>query len=474
MDTVKQNGTALEEKKVSKPPRGKLDMTNGPFIKKLILFAVPLILTGLLQSFYNAADLAVVGRFDGEIALAAVGSTGALTNLILGLFMGLSVGAGVMVAHQMGAMRYRAVERVVHNAVLIAAILGLVVGMIGFVGAPYFLRMMDTPDTVIKDATLYLRIIFCGVPASMLYNYCASMLRSTGDTKRPLIYLAISGLVNVALNLILVCFFSMGVAGVAIGTIASQYLSAAMILVYMHRTDGVMHFSFRKLGLRKNIMKQMLNIGIPSGIQGVLFSLSNVMIQSSINRFGDVVMAGNSAAANLEGFVYVAMNAMYQATLTFVGQNVGAKQYKNIKKVLFGSLLWVTVIGVASGCFILLFDDFFTGLYITDGAAKEAATTRLFLILPVYFMCGIMEVLGGALRGMGKSMTTMIKSLIGACALCIVWCNLIFVIFEEPKITHIYFSYPVSWLLVILLHIVFFVISYRKLAHPKNIEDRLS
>ena len=438
-----------------------VNMTEGPFLKKIIVFVVPLMLTGLLQCFYNAADLAVIGRFRGELALAAVGSTGALTNLIVGLFMGLSAGVGVVVAYYMGAQRYKTVSRVVHNSILIAAILGVFVMGIGMVLAPVLLRWMDTPETVLEGAVLYIRIIFCGVPASMMYNYCASMLRSTGDTKRPLIFLSISGIVNVLLNLLLVAVFGMGVEGVAIATITSQYLSAVMILVYLAKNDGVLKFSFRKLHLNKLIIKKILAIGIPSGIQASLFSLSNVMIQSSINYFGDVVMAGNAAGGNLEGFVYIAMNSMYQAALTFVGQNVGAKKYKNIKRITLYCVICATVIGVTVGGIILLFGEFFVGIYASEPDVIAAGLTRNWSILPFYWMCGIMEVLCGSIRGMGKSMTTMVISLIGACALRVVWCQTLAVWFRDVRV--VYMCWPVSWVIVIAANIIALIYFYRQM-----------
>ncbi len=466
------DGTAEQAfgEKDSLPKRNKkhLNMTEGPFLKKIVIFVIPLILTGLLQSFYNAADLAVVGYFRGEIALAAVGSTGSLTNLIVGLFMGLSVGAGVVVAHSMGALKYRRVNKTVHSAVLLAGILGVFVAVVGIVFAPQLLRMMDTPDSVIEYSVLYIRIIFCGVPASMIYNYCASMVRSTGDTKHPLIFLAVSGLLNVVLNLVMVVGFGFGVEGVAIATIASQYLSAVMILVFMARSDGCLQFCIKRLRFHRPLIKKMLYIGIPSGIQGSLFSLSNVMIQSAINGFGDTIMAGNTAASNLEGFVYIAMNAVYQASLTFVGQNVGAKTYRNIKKITILCLCSVVVLGLTTGGVILFFREFFVGLYAPGNAVvTEVAVTRLFSILPVYFLCGMMEVLAGAIRGMGKSVTTMVISLLGACAFRIVWVKTIFLV-APKEISWIYLSYPISWLLVIVFDVLFLVYYYRKLVRQKE------
>ena len=447
--------------------RRELNMTEGPFLKKIVLFLIPLVLTGLLQTLYNAADLVVVGRFRGELALAAVGCTGALTNLIVGLFMGLSVGAGVLVAHGIGANDRERVQKVVHNSVLLAAVLGVVVAVVGFIFAPQLLRLMDTPETVLASATLYLRIILCGVPASMLYNYCASMVRSTGDTKHPLIFLTVSGLVNVGLNLILVVIFGMGVDGVAIATIASQYLSAGMILVFMMRSDSWVRFSPRKLGVDGKIVGKILYIGVPSGIQGCLFSFSNVLIQSSINSFGDVVMAGNAAASNIEGFVYIAMNAVYHASLTFVGQNMGAKKYKNIKRITLLCAICAVVIGLSTAGIFFLFRRFFVGLYVSGNEAVAAAAyVRMSYIMLTYFLCGIMEVLCGTMRGMGKSISAMVISLLGACVFRIVWLETIFKIF--PKIECVYLSYPISWTLTILAYIVCLIVYYRRLVRPKN------
>jgi len=451
-----------------------MNMTEGPFLKKIVLFVIPLIFTGLLQSFYNAADLAVVGYFKGELALAAVGSTSVFHGLIVGLFMGLSVGAGVVVANSMGALKYQRVNKIIHSAVLLAGILGVLVAAVGIIFAPQFLRMMDTPDSVIEYSVLYIRIIFCGAPASMVYNYCASMVRSTGDTKHPLIFLLSSGLLNVILNLVMVAGFGFGVEGVAIATIASQYLSAVMILVFMARSEGCLKFSFRKLRFHRLLIKRMLYIGIPSGIQSSLFALSSVIIQAAINSFGDTIIAGNTAASNLENFVYIAMNAVYQASLTFVGQNVGAKTYKNIKKITVLCLCSVTVLGVAVGGIILLFREFFVGLYAPGNAMVTAvAIARLFIILPSYFLCGGQEVLAGALRGMGKSVTTMVISLFGVCVFRIVWVKTIFLV-APREISWIYLSYPISWLLVILFDVVFLVYYYRKLVRSeKDVESRV-
>ncbi len=438
-----------------------VDMTKGPFLKKIILFAIPLIFTGVLQQLYNAADLIVVGMFDGQVALAAVGATGSLTNLVIGLFLGLSVGAGVAVAHHIGERREDEVKKVVHTSVLLSLILGIVIAVIGYILAPTLLAWMGTPENVIVYSTLYIRIIFMGFPAQMVYNYAASMLRSAGDAKRPLIFLAISGLVNVGLNLLLVAVFRMGVAGVAIATISSQYLSAIMIMIYMMRTDGAMHLSLRELRLHSSKVKKILYIGIPSGIQGTLFSLSNVLIQSSINSFGDTVMAGSAAGSNLEGFVYIAMNAMYHVSLTFVGQNVGARAYHNIKKILLYCAAVVTVLGLSLGAMIYIFHEPLVNLYAPDNpAVMAAALDRLRVIMFTYFLCGLMETLCGGLRAMGKSITSMVISLCGACAFRILWLATVFQWVNTP--TSIYLSYPVSWAITNLTMVIFLVIAVRR------------
>ena len=460
----------------------EVNLTERPFLKKIILYIIPLVLSGLLQCLYNAADLVVVGRFKGPGALAAVGTTGSLTNLVLGLFMGLSVGAGVVVAHHIGALEYKKVSRVVHSAISLSLVLGVVMGVVGFIFSRTFLSWMGATDSAefdtLTQATLYLRIIFCGVPASFVYNYCASIVNATGETKKPLLFLAVSGAVNLLINIVLVALCGMGVEGVAIGTIAAQYLSAILILIYMRRLDTCIKFSFKNLCFDISSIKRMLVIGIPSGIQGTLFSVSNVLIQSSINSFGDWVMAGSAAAANLEGFVYTAMNAVYKASLTFAGQNMGAKKYNNIKLILLQTITCASVIGLLCGAVVILFRNFFVGLYVTpDGITEEvyrqsvnAAMTRIWCILPVYFLCGIMESFCGVLRGMGKSTATMIFSLIGACALRVLWIETVFK-YLMPIPEGIYLSYPVSWVVVILLDLIYFIWYYRKLRREKPLNE---
>jgi putative MATE family efflux protein len=442
--------------------RSTVANTDGRgYFKKIFLFSIPLMLTGILQSLYSTADLIVVGRFDGELALAAVGSTGSLTNLILGLFMGLSVGAGVCVAHGIGAKRYDDVQKTLHTAIATAVILGVFIGIVGYILAPQMLHLMDTPDDVIDMASTYIRIIFLGAPAAVLYNYCASMLRSAGDSKRPLIFLAVSGLVNVVLNIVLVAGAKMGVAGVAIGTISSQIVSAILIMIYFCRTSGVLNFSIRKLKIHKDKLLKILKIGIPSGIQGSLFSFSNVIIQSSINSFGSIVMSGSSASANIEGFYYVAYNAFYHATLTFVGQCVGAKKFGHIKKIVLYSiannLIFATVL-ITIG---LVFKDVLLGLYVPDNAEVMAAASQRFMVLVIpYFLCGFMEIGSGTLRGMGRSVTSAVICLIGACMFRIVWISTVFEYVRVPEC--IYISFPISWFVTSVVLFIFSAIAVKK------------
>lgn len=439
----------------------EMDMTEGPLLKKIIIFSLPLVLTGLLQCLYNAADLVVVGHFEGHIALAAVGSTGALTNLIVGLFMGLSVGAGVCAAQYIGAREYERVSKVLHTAIVTSVLVGVIVAMFGIIFAPHLLRLMETPENVIEYATLYIRIIFCGVPVSLLYNYCAAVLRASGDTKHPLIFLTVSGILNVFLNLILVVFFGLGVAGVAIGTIAAQALSAIMIVTYMARSESYLRIDFRKLGISRKYLFRMMAIGIPSGINSCFFALSNVVVQSSINSFEDVVMAGNSASQNIEGFLWVAMDSVAQAAITFAGQNVGAKKYERLGKVISRGMIAVSCVWAVMASLTLLLRYPLVGLYAKENPEViQAAINRLMIIVPTYLICGNMGIVTGTLRGMGRSTASMVLTLVGVCGVRILWVNTIFQVFNTPM--SIYISYPVSWFISLAGNFIAFMIVYKR------------
>ena len=438
-----------------------VDMTQGPFLKKMIAFAIPLVISGLLQSLYNAADLVIVGRYRGDVALAAVGSTGAISTLTVGLFMGLAVGAGVSVAHHIGAKELYEVKKVVHSSLLISAILGVIIAVAGFFAAEGLLRWMDTPETVIAHAALYMKIIFLGVPASMVFNYAAAMIRSAGDSRRPMIFLAISGLANVLLNVIFVKYFGMGVDGVAIATIVSQYLSAAMSLAYLFKTSGPLRISMKNMRLDWQKVKKILYIGVPSGLQTSLFSFSNVLIQSSINSFGESVVAGTAASSNIESFLYVAMNAIYHVSLTFIGQNAGARKFKNIRRLTAYSAMIVSVIGIGMGLLLILLRYPLLGLYVSTPEAMDAALQRFMIIVPTYFLCGLMDVFCGGLRALDRSVSAMIISLIGACGLRILWIETVFKLNPSPQ--SVFISYPVTWLITASCHLLFMIFTARKL-----------
>lgn len=466
-----------------KPPKKRLDMTEGPVVGKVARFAVPLILTGILNLLYNAADLIVVGRFTGSDALAAVGATGSLNNLLINIFIGISTGAGVVAAQCFGAKEDDEVNKVLHTSVITAVCGGFLLMAIGLLFAKPLLTLMGTPSSILDQSALYMNIIFLGVPGNLTYNYCASVLRSSGDTKRPLLFLAISGAVNVTLNLILVIVFHLGVAGVAIATIISQYLSAVMILFYLSRQSGALRFSLKHLKFNGGKFRQILAVGIPCGIQGSLFSISNVLIQSSINGLDEllvggsgIVVAGNSAGANIEGFVYTSMNALYQACVTFTGQNVGARKPERILRVLGACLFVLFVVYAVVGGVVMIFREQLLSLYV-DSAEQNAAEViaygvrRIAIVCSTYFLCGSMDVIVGSLRGMGKTLTPAIVSLLGACGLRIVWIYTVFRYWHTLE--SLYISYPVSWLVTATVQFILCVVVQKQM--KKRVEqERLS
>lgn len=433
----------------------KMNTKERSLTGQIIRYIVPLMLTGILQLLYNAADNVVVGRFDGSNALAAVGSTGALVNLILNVFMGLSVGTAVAVAHDYGANDHEGVQKTVHTSIFISIFCGVIVGVFGCLCSGTFLKWMGTPDDVLPLSTTYLAIYFLGTPASLIYNFGASILRSVGDTKRPLFFLTLSGFINVALNLVFVIVLHMSVAGVALATIISQYVSMVMIIVCLICEKSCCHLDFRKLRIHRDKLQKIIRVGLPAGIQGSVFSISNVVIQSSVNSFGSLVMAGNTAAAQLEGFAYTAMNSVYHAALTFVGQNMGAKKYHMINKVVFRCFIVVMVIGIGVGTLMFSFAEPLLKIYLpNDPDAIPYGITRLtYLIIP-YFLCGTMEVMVGGQRGMGMSIVPMITSLVGSCLLRVIWVMTIFAAFRSLPV--LYLSYPISWFLTTAAHTFFY------------------
>lgn len=428
----------------------EMDMTAGSILPKILLFSVPLILSSILQLMFNAADLIVVGKFDGQNALAAVGSTGALINLIVNLFLGLSVGANVVIARYIGAGNYKEASEAVHTSVAVSVLGGIVLAVFGYFLAGTLLVWMDSPERVLPLATAYMEIYFIGMPFNMLYNFGSAVLRSVGDTRRPLIYLAIAGVVNVVLNLVFVILFGMGVRGVALATIISQGISAVLVLLCLIRSHGAIHVELRRLRVVPKQVVELARIGVPAGLQGVFFSLSNVLIQSTVNGFGEIVVAGNTVSSNIEGFIYVAMNALHQAAITFTSQNVGARMYRRVRKVCVRSVMAVTAIGLFLGLVALMFQGFFLGIYSDDAEVIAAAEIRLRIIAPTYFLCGIMDVLCGAMRGLGSTILPMVVSLLGACAFRILW--IYTVLPFDHSLTMLYISYPVSWIITALVH----------------------
>ena len=441
--------------------RYSLDMTNGPFLKKILIFSVPLMLTGLLQIAYNTADVIVVGRFVGKEALAAVGSTGSLVNLFLNVFLGLSMGSGVTVARHIGENNEKKVHDCVHTAILLSAICGVFVGILGFFGSSGMLRLMNAPEDVIDLATLYLKIYFLGSPGLLAYNFGAAIVRSTGDTKRPLYILTFSGLINVVLNLILIIVFHMGVSGVAIATIVSQYVSAFLILLYLSKMPNACKLKLNELGFDKAELKSILRLGLPAGIQNSLFSVSNVVIQSTVNSFGSVAMAGIAAGSNFDSYVYTCTNAVAQTTMTFSSQNIGAKKYSNIGRVYRHCLILTIVIGVVMGGAGCLFAEQIVGLFSDEADVVAIGADRLLLVMPFYFFCSLMDVAASQIRGMGKSFEPMIVSLLGACGIRIFW--IYFILPLNKTLTNLYWAYPVSWAITFFAQFIMYFILINKM-----------
>lgn len=436
-----------------------IDMTQGPFFRKILLFALPLAASSILQLLFNAADVVVVGRFAGSTALAAVGSNGSLINLLVNLFVGLSVGSNVVAARAFGARDAAAVSHTVHTSILLSIIGGIVLAAVGFFSARTLLEWMGSPADVIDLAALYLRIYFIGMPVMMIYNFGAALLRAIGDTRRPLICLAVSGMLNIVLNLVFVISFHMSVAGVALATVISQALSAVLVLVILIREQGPLHLDLRALRIWPGVLRQILQIGIPAGIQGTLFSLSNVVIQSGINSFGSIVVAGSSASSNLENFIYVSMNSCHQACVTFTSTNVGARREENIGRVLGYSMLSVIVIGLVLGFGASFAGAPLLGIYSTDAAVIAAGLRRMRIICSTYALCGVMDVWVGSMRGMGYSILPMLVSLMGSCVFRIVYIATIFAQFHTEQV--LYLCYPVSWLLTLSVHAVCYVVVRR-------------
>ena len=439
----------------------EIDMCNGPLLGKILIFYIPLMLSGVLQLLFNAADIAVVGHFAGNESLAAVGSTGSLTNLIVNLFIGLSVGANVLVARFYGANQKDELKEMVQTAIATSVVSGVVLVFVGFFVARPALTLMGTPEDVISHSVLYMRIYFAGMPFMMAYNFGAAVLRAVGDTKRPLYYLLIAGIVNVVLNLIFVILFSMGVAGVATATVISQAISAVLVIRCLICTDSVYRLELKGIRIVPDKLGKMFKIGLPAGMQGALFSISNVLIQSSVNSFGSIAMAGNTAGGNIEGFVYTSMNAFYQSAISFCGQNYGAKKYRRVGKVLFICEILVIIVGLLMGNGAYFAAGTLLKLYSTDAEVIAYGILRMGYICVPYFLCGMMDVMVGGLRGIGYSIMPMLVSLTGACLFRVIW---IYTVFRQVRtLPCLYISYPISWALTFAVHLICFLFVYRKL-----------
>jgi len=439
----------------------EMDMCRGAILPKVIRFSIPLMLTGVLQLLYNAADVIVIGQYSGKEALAAVGSTGSLINLLINVFMGFSVGASVMVAQHYGSGNRKALQDTVHTAIALALVCGLGVGLLGFAAARPLLQWMGTPGDVIDGSELYIRIYFIGMPANMLYTFGSAILRAVGDTKRPLRFLSIAGVVNIVLNLVFVIVFQMSVAGVALATIIAQGISAVLVMRCLMTTSGGIQYHPRKTRFDRASLRAIFRIGLPAGLQGSLFSISNVLIQSSINSFGSVTMAGCAASSNLEGFVYTSMNSVYQACLTFVGQNRGAGQYRRVRQTLWICLGVVLGVGIVTGGLFTLFAPALLSIFNTNPEVIRQGMIRLAIICPTYFLCGMMEVSVGQLRGLGYSVFPMIATLVGVCGLRIVWVYTVFA--AIPTLSALLWSYPISWLVTVLFQLASYAVVQRRL-----------
>lgn len=445
----------------------EMDLCSGPLLSKILLFSLPLILSGVLQLLFNATDIVVVGKFAGSNAMAAVGSTTSLFNLLVNSFIGISVGANVLVARHYGERDYDGVQQTIQTALLTGLIGGALLIVLGVVLARPMLTLMATPDEVIDQAVLYMQVYFIGMPATMIYNFGAAVLRAVGDTRRPLYFLMAAGVMNVLGDLLFVCLLGMGVAGTAIATVLSQCVSAALTVLCLVKSDGMCHLDLRRLHFHRDKFLRIMQVGLPAGMQSVIFNISNVLIQSSVNSFGAVTVAGNTAAANIEGFVYISMNALYQTSISFTSQNLGAKNYHRIDQTLVRCMCIVTLIGLVLGNGAHLLGNHLLHIYSDDLEVISFGMQRLSVISVTYCLCGMMDVLAGTIRGLGYSMLPMIVSLIGACVFRIIW---IFTVFRvQHTLFILYASYPISWILTILAHFVCYLIVRKKVFRPQEI-----
>ncbi|WP_418748071.1 MATE family efflux transporter [Frisingicoccus sp.] len=441
-----------------------MDMCSGPIMKKMLMFAIPLVCSSVLQLLFNAADIVVVGRFAGDNSLAAVGSNTALINLLTNLFIGLSVGVNVLTGLCYGAKQEKELTETVHTAMLLSIFSGLFLLVGGILSARVLLEWMQAPEEVIGLATLYLRIYFVGMPAVMIYNFGSAILRAVGDTRRPLFYLTAAGIINVILNLFFVIICRLDVAGVALATVISETVSGGLVFWCLMKEKGGIQLIPSRLRIYKDKLMKILRIGLPAGFQGIVFSLSNVLIQSSVNLFGATIVAGNSAAANIEGFVYVSMNAFHQATVSFTSQNMGAGKHERINRILLCGEICALIVGVVMGNACVIFGNSLLGVYSSSPEVIQAGLVRLKVVAATYALCGMMDVMVGSLRGIGYSIMPMVVSTIGACGLRILWLATIFQIPEFHRVQVVYYSYPVTWIVTLIAHVICFIWARRRIS----------
>lgn len=440
--------------------RGGVPICSGPLYRNLFLFSVPIILSGMLQMLFNAADTAVVGRFGSPTAMASVGATASLTHLLVNVFLGMSTGACVAVAQSIGADDRQEVRRTVRTSVLLSLLCGVTVALIGIVFAPLFLRWMGTPDDVLPGAALYMRLYFAGMPAIMLYNFGSSVLRSMGDTRRPMLFLIAAGVVNVLMNLLFVIVLRMDVAGVALATVLSQCGAAALVVRCLQHLPEDVRLDLRRLAIDRRALLRIMRIGLPAGLQSSLFSFSNVILQSSINSLGSVAVSAHAAVANIESLIYIAMNSVAQGVTTFAGQNYGARQLRRVSRTAVDGVLMSSVFGMAMGLGAILFSHEVLSAFTRDETVIRVATERMFISSSTYFLCGLMEVVSGTLRGMGRSVFPMTVTLVGVCGVRILWVYLVFPL--DRTLFTLFMSYPLSWFVTGLVHILTLMIALRK------------
>ena len=442
----------------------RIDMCTGPILKNALIYTVPIILAGVLQLLFNAADLMIVGWFCGSNSVGAVGATGAMINLIINLFIGIASGVSVVTAKSIGARKQEETSRIVHTAVPLGIFSGIFLTVVGFFLSTPLLRLMDTPAELLPLSSIYTKIYFCGMVPNLLFNFCAAILRASGDTQSPMRYLSFAGIITVVLNIVCVTALRMDVAGVALATVIAQTVACFLSIRALQKREDACKFIWKKMKIYTAQLKSIVGVGLPAGIQSSVFSFSNVIIQSSVNSFGAAAVAGNAAGGNLEGFVYVSMNAFYQTSLNFTGQNLGAGKLDRVKQTLGTCLAGAVMLGGAMGLLFRLFAPELLSIYITDNpAAIAVGVKRMSYICATYFLCGAMEVLTGAIRGLGKSVVTLLISVIGVCGVRLGWIFTIFRIPQFHSLDSLYISYIISWLTCIVAMVVAYAILLKKL-----------